>query len=248
MYFLMITAFIIIVPIIVITIRIKKNVSPYETIFESIVLTAIVVIAVLFSAYFDSGVSLGEQLMSAVREEAEVFAGIDEFVKAAGIGDLTYDERVTLIVSAYGMINSMLPSTVIIAGTFISYFLYMAISKMYKSIGGRPAELIPLKFFRWPRNTMAGFLVMFVLSFAIGMLPAFEDAQLYMNISIIFEFVIAVQGLGFVFLLFDLKKIPKVFAVLIGIVGMATSFGRMTLFVVGALDYMINMRGRIVRR
>ena len=154
----------------------------------------------------------------------------------------------TLIVSAYGMINSMLPSTVIIAGTFISYFLYMAISKMYKSIGGRPAELIPLKFFRWPRNTMAGFLVMFVLSFAIGMLPAFEDAQLYMNISIIFEFVIAVQGLGFVFLLFDLKKIPKVFAVLIGIVGMATSFGRMTLFVVGALDYMINMRGRIVRR
>ena len=49
-------------------------------------------------------------------------------------------------------------------------------------------------------------------------------------------------------LLFDLKKIPKVFAVLIGIVGMATSFGRMTLFVVGALDYMINMRGRIVRR
>ena len=97
MYFLMITAFIIIVPIIVITIRIKKNVSPYETIFESIVLTAIVVIAVLFSAYFDSGVSLGEQLMSAVREAAEVFAGIDEFVKAAGIGDLTYDERVTLI-------------------------------------------------------------------------------------------------------------------------------------------------------
>ena len=89
---------------------------------------------------------------------------------------------------------------------------------------------------------------MFVLSFAIGMLPAFEDAQLYMNISIIFEFVIAIQGLGFVFLLFDLKKIPKVFAVLIGIVGMATSFGRMTLFVVGALDYMINMRGRIVRR
>ena len=91
MYFLMITAFIIIVPIIVITIRIKKNVSPYETIFESIVLTAIVVIAVLFSAYFDSGVSLGEQLMAAVREAAEVFAGIDEFVKAAGIGDLTYD-------------------------------------------------------------------------------------------------------------------------------------------------------------
>ncbi|MCI8631661.1 MAG: DUF2232 domain-containing protein [Firmicutes bacterium] len=248
MYFLMIFAFIFIVPIIVIVWNLKKNVSPYQTLFESIVLTSMVVIAILFSAFIDSGVSLGDQLMGIIKEAAGFLAGTEEFVKAAGIGNMTYDERVSLIVSAYGMMNSMLPSTVLISGTLVSYFLYMIISKMYKSVGGKPAELVPLKFFRWPPNTMTGFLAMFLLSFVIGLLPAFEGMQIYMNISVIFEFVIAVQGLGFVFLIFDMKKIPKAFAVVVGIIGMATSFGRMILFAVGAFDYMINMRGRMARR
>lgn len=248
MYFLMIFAFIFIVPVIVIAVRMKRSVSPYSVIFESIVLTSVVAVSILAAAYMDSGVSLGDQLMNIVKEAAGFLASTEEFVKAAGISDLPYDERVSLIVSMYGMMNSMLPSTVLIAGTLVSYFMYMAMSKMYKSIGGSPAELVPLKYFRWPRNTMAGFLAMFLLSFAVGFLPAFEGMQIYMNISVIFEFVIAVQGLGCIFMIFDLKKIPKAFAVIAGFIGMATGFGRMILFAVGAFDYMINVRGRMAKR
>lgn len=72
MYFLMIFAFIFIVPVIVIAVRMKRSVSPYSVIFESIVLTSVVAVSILAAAYMDSGVSLGDQLMNIVKEAAGI--------------------------------------------------------------------------------------------------------------------------------------------------------------------------------
>lgn len=247
MYFSLIFSFIFIVPVLVITWNLRKNISPYKTIFESIVIIAVLVIAVLLFAG-SNGQSLGEQFMNMVKSIAEVLAGTEEFVTTAGIGELTYEERVTLIVSVYGMISSLLPSTVLIASTVMTYFLYMLMSKIYKKIGGHPAELIPLKYFRWPPNLMLGFLIIFLLSWLVGNAPIFAGTQICTNVNLIFEFVVAVQGLAVVFLLFDAKKLPKIGAVVVGALGMLTGIGRMILFAVGAVDYILNLRARVTRR
>ena len=247
MYFPLIFLFILAVPAVVIPWNLKKQISPYRTILECMIAVSILVIGVLAAAR-GSGSALGEQLMAVVQTAAETLAGTKEFVNAAGLEKLSYSERVQLIVGMYGILNALLPSVVLIASAIVSFFLYMILSKLGRKRNRETILLMPLRYFRWPASLMLGFLLMFLLSFLLGKVPALAGMQLYLNVNLLFEFAVAFQGLAAMFFLFDTRRVPKVISVLAGILGMGTGVGRMILFVFGAADYIFNLRVRMVRR
>lgn len=247
MYFPLIFLFILVVPAVVIPWNLKKQTSPYRTILECMITVSILVIGVLAAAR-GSGSALGEQLMAVLQTAAETLAGTKEFVNAAGLGQLSYSERVQLIVGMYGLLNALLPSVVLIASAVVSFFLYWILSKWERKRNLETVLLMPFRYFRWPASLMMGFLMMFVLSFLLERVPELAGMQLYLNINLLFEFAVALQGIAAVSFLFNLWRFPKILPVLAGIFGMGTGIGRMILFVLGAADYMFNLRVRMIRR
>ena len=244
MHFLVISALIIIVPLIVVIRNYKKEATLYKTITQSMVFTAAAVIGILLGVYM-TGQTLGSQFMDTAGMMASMAAGSEEFIAQLGLADMTYDERVTYITNAYAAVSQTFPSTIIISTFMSAYFIYMAVDKMHAAKNNTQVRLMPFKFFRWPAQFVIGFLFIFLLAWLVEMLsPALYDAALYTNISMIFEFAVAAEGLAVIFFFFDAKKLPKIFPIFIGAFGLISGIGRIVLFAIGFLDYMFNFRLR----
>lgn len=247
MYFAIIFFLLFLVPGPVAGWNIKKGNSPYNTILYCVIISILGVIAV-FAAAGIGGMPLGQQFLSGTEYAAGTIASNPELAEQIGLSDLSYDDRIKFLTSFYGMLNPLFPSLIIITSTVISYFSYMMISKAFNGKGSHSFRLTPLKNFAWPQNLIFGFIITFILSWIAGAVPVFQGAQLYGNMAIIFEFTMAVQGLAVVFFFVDAKKIPKIIAIITGIFIFVSNIGRLILFCIGILDFIINLRKRISRK
>ena len=72
-----------------------------------------------------------------------------------------------------------------------------------------------------------------------------SDDLLYVNMDLIFDFVLSLQGISVVFMLFHMKKLPKAVAVIIIIVLWGTYMGRWMLVLLGMFDILLGLKTRI---
>ena len=247
MYFSLIVFFVLFIPPVVILGGIKKNLQPYKTIYISIVAVSIAVIGVLAAARL-SGMTLGEQFIAEATKVAEAIAGSEALSQQAGLGGLSYDDRVKLIVNLYASVSSLLPVAIIVITAIFSYFEYKYISMVFARAGKRPPYLIPARYLRWPPSLFLGFSIMFLVSWGAESLDMFSGMNILMNINILFEYVLAIQGIGAVLMLFELMKAPKILGIFAGLFGLLTGMGRIAFFFIGMLDMLFNIRERMPRR
>ncbi|MBQ3123612.1 MAG: DUF2232 domain-containing protein [Firmicutes bacterium] len=247
MFFNIIFFSMLMIPPVIILAGMKKRVSANTTIFTSIVAVSLVTIGILAIAR-SSGIALGEEFINGAKQIADVIAKSDELAGQAGLGELSYHERYKLILTMYSAINTLLPATIIVFTAIFTYLLYMFISKMFRKIGKNPEKLTPMKEFGWPPSLFIGYLMLSLLAMLFELMEPFATANLYMNISIIFEYMLAAQGLGAVFMMLDKKKIPKVVGAFVGAAGIVIGFVRMVLFAFGMFDFLFSMRGRMARK
>ena len=68
---------------------------------------------------------------------------------------------------------------------------------------------------------------------------------LYVNMDLIFDFVLSLQGISVVFMLFHMKKLPKTIAVIVIVILWGTYMGRWLLVLLGMFDIILGLKIRI---
>ena len=92
---------------------------------------------------------------------------------------------------------------------------------------------------------MAGFFLMFILALLIEFTGAFPRDQIYLNIEILFEFAMALQGVAFFHRLGLARRIPRPVILILSGLGLIISFMRTILTAMGVIEYFIIMRTSI---
>lgn len=240
MYFGTIFLLIFIVPLFVIPVGLAKKRSPYRVILTAMITTSIMVIVALAAGQQD-GMTLGEQFLAQIEKAAKLVAESEELSAQAGLGNMTVNERIRTIVNIYAMASSTLPSAIIVISTAYSFILYKTMTYVRKKRRKEVREFVPLKYFRWPVHTLFGFFAMFLLAWALESVPAFAGTNISMNMNLILEYVVALEGVCTVLLMISRFKVPKILNAVLIAFGLFSSPGRMIFFGVGLFEFFFGL-------
>jgi uncharacterized protein YybS (DUF2232 family) len=140
------------------------------------------------------------------------------------------------------------PSTILLMGAVVAYLEYLILSKFIRN-GDRGAwQMARLREFSWPRNGIYGWLLIFVMSWIVG-LAGFPDGNLVMiNVQNIFEAAFALQGTSLLLMFFFMKKVPRGLGPGLAILAWILPMGKSVLFLLGIADIMFGLRTRISQR
>ena len=140
------------------------------------------------------------------------------------------------------------PSTILLMGAVAAYLEYLILSKFVRN-GDRGAwQMARLREFSWPRTGIYGWLLIFVMSWLVG-LTGFPDGDLVMiNVQNIFEAAFALQGTSLLLMFFFMKKVPRGLGPVLAIVAWIFPMGKSVLFLLGIADIMFGLRTRISQR
>lgn len=236
MYFGTITLLILIIPLFVVPSGIMKKQKPYKVILTSMAATSVLVMIAL-AAGQQGGQTLGEQFLAQIEKLAAIIAESEELAAQAGLGNMTVAEREKFIINVYGMVSVTLPAAVIITSTAYSYIIYKIMTFALKKQGKEVIEFTPLKYFRWPIHTLFGFFLMFLLSWALEGLDVFAGTGLSVNMNLIFEYVVALEGVCVILLMLSRYRIPRIVNGALVVFGLFTGIGRMMFFGIGVFEF-----------
>jgi uncharacterized protein YybS (DUF2232 family) len=140
------------------------------------------------------------------------------------------------------------PSTILLMAAVVAYLEYIILSKFVRNGDKGAWQMARLREFSWPRSGIYGWLLIFVLSWMVG-LTDFPDGDLVMlNVQNIFEAAFALQGTSLLLMFFFMKKVPRGLGLALAIFAWLIPMGKSVLFLLGIADIMFGLRTRISQR
>lgn len=243
MYLTLALAAALLLPVPTIINRIIKRVSPYRAVLEGALAGAAGVLLVMILAAA-SGQSIFAQIRGDISYIAETLAADSNIRSVLGAG-MTQEELANSLASIYEQAAKLIPSTMGIFALAGSYVEYIILSRIIKPEGEAAIRMTPFRNFDLPRNIIAGWLVIFILSWLCTKIEGMPGELLYVNINTIFDFVFCLQGMSVIFMFCHRKRAPKVIAVIIILFFYFTSLGKIALMILGFADIIFRIKERI---
>jgi uncharacterized protein YybS (DUF2232 family) len=234
MYTTLILLGILVFPIPSLVICIKRGLNPYNGVLNATVSVGLSsVLIFIFAAA--SGSSVAAEL------EASYEAAMPMLLQSLPDQEEALRQIIDIAISDF-------PSTILLMGAVVAYLEYLILSKFVRN-GDRGAwQMARLREFSWPRNGIYGWLLIFVMSWIVG-LTGFPDGDLVMlNVQNIFEAAFALQGTSLLLMFFFMKKVPKGLGPVLAILAWILPMGKSVLFLLGIADIMFGLRTRISQR
>lgn len=247
MYTLIIFSVLVFLPLPLMASAARKTNNGYRAIFEGVLGVAIAMMLMFIIASF-TGNPVGRAIASDLRLFCETAANSNQIVSMLGMEKVPYNERVNTLTKVYTYAINALPATMIVWSTIIAYFEYMLISRVSRKAKHPLPELAKLKDFSMPKKALWGWILIYLMTFAVTLLGFMDSSVLQINIQVLFQFAFQIQGLAVVFYFCDSKKWPKIVAVILCLVFFPTAIGQMLLCVIGFLDLGFELRKIITRR
>ncbi len=244
MYFGIIFLIVLVVPLVIIPLGMMNMYRSDLVIGVSIFTTAAFVAVALAAAQHAGGMTLGEQVLEQIEKIAYIIASSEELSAQAGLGDLAVNERAMLITNLYAMVNSIFPAMLIFWSGVYSYLVYKATMYILKKKKKIMTLYLHLKVIRWRIRVPLAFSTMLAISLIMESFGMFAGANLSLNIALITEYIIALEGLGAMMRLLNRYRNTKVLKALVVFFGVFTSPGRMLLCMVGLMEFTVGL-GRI---
>lgn len=244
MYSSLLFFFILVVPIPIIAVRIKRGISPFKACLSGIIGGGIAVALVFIIAQV-SGSGIGEELDLAIKDMAKLLAENDQMTKALGIEDSSTSEKIKLITEIYNVGAAILPSTLLIITAIVGYLESIIICRIVKNGEGLRLPMTPIREFSLPGNALMGWIIIFILSWISKAIGINGSDTLLANVDILFEFTFALQGISLIFFTAHIKHIVKVFPVILIIVLIIVPIGKTFLFIIGIADLILGLKGRV---
>lgn len=150
---------------------------------------------------------------------------------------------------AFSQAVQLMPSSFFFWGALVTYIEYAIISRIKRARGGDVRPMSPVREFNLGRNAIMGWCGLCI----VGMLISYaSDAayiqSIYGNIYSLFRLVFAFQGISFIAYACHMKGWPKAIWVIAAIILMLTNYGILFLYVLGLIDGVVGLKGRINKK
>jgi len=234
MYTSLILLGIILFPIPSLVICIRQGLNPYIGVLNATVSVGLSSVLIFIFA-FVSGSSVAAEL------EASYEAYMPSLLQSFPGQEEALRQIMDIAISNF-------PSTILLIGAVVAYLEYLILSKFVRN-GDRGAwQMARLREFSWPRNGIYGWLLIFFMSWIVG-LTGFPDGDLVMpNVQNIFEAAFALQGTSLLLMFFFMKNVPRGLGPVLAIAAWILPMGKSVLFLLGIADIMFGLRTRISQR
>jgi len=213
---------------------IRRGLNPYAGVMDGFISVGIGTLAIFIYASL-AGTSVSAEIQTAINAYIPLLTqnmpGQEDVIK-----------------QSFDLASSMFPSSVLLMGVVASYLEYLILSKIIKN-GDRGAwQMARLREFTWPRNSVYGWLVIFLLSWLVELTGLHGGDIVMLNIQNLFEAAFALQGTSFLLMLFLMKRVPKGISAVVAILAWIVPFGKSLLFLMGIADIILGLRLRIVSK
>ncbi|MDD5987244.1 MAG: DUF2232 domain-containing protein [Eubacteriales bacterium] len=247
MYATLALLMIIVLPLPVLVRGNRAGTSPFRSILTGAVMAG-VGMAIVFLLGSIAGSGITGELENVTRDMSSRLAGNDQLAQALGMDDLGRTARIAHYQQMYAGFLQIVPASLMITAVIVSWLEGLLIGRR-RGEEGRPYNPVPpLRTLIIPRSTLWGWLVIVAASWIIKLAGLSFGTTLTANVDILFSFTFALQGMSLVLQFFFLKKVPKAVPVLILIMCWLTSIGQNILFILGLIDIVFHLRGRIKAR
>lgn len=210
---------------------IRRGLNPYAGVMDGLVSIGVGTLAIFIYASL-SGTSVAAEIQRAINAYipllTENMPGQEEVIK-----------------QSFDLASSMFPSSVLLMGLLVTYLEYLLLSKIIKN-GDRGAwQMARFREFTWPRNSVYGWLVVFLLSWLVELTGIHGGDIVMLNVQNLFEAAFALQGTSFLLMLFHMKRVPRGLSAVVAILAWIVPFGKSFLFLMGIADIILGLRYRI---
>lgn len=235
---------ILILPIPMLVNGLKRGENPYRVVLKGAVLSG-VGIAFIFIAAQLAGNGVGKEIDRVIDQVSRMLAGNDQMAQMMGLESDSRTERIAAYKKIYSAGADILPAVMLITAVIVSYIEGLIIGRLIK-VNGRPLNPVPpIREFTLPRNTIMGWMLIFIASWILKAVGFSGGRMILANVNLLFEFTFALQGMALIFLFAYKKKIPKIVPVIAVIILWFTSIGQTIMFFAGILDLLLSLRARI---
>ena len=244
MYFSIIFALMIFLPVFVIPFFTEKKRAPYRVIMGAVIVTLAAVAVVLGVANL-TGEPLNSQFMDRAETISRLVADDANASKMMGMSELDYMGRVEYLLLVYDMISKLMPAMCVILTSITAYFSYIILYKTPAKRRFEMSHLAALRYFSWsPKIIIATFFIT-IIAFLLDKTAIFGNLALYQNVILLFEAGLTLQGLAVYLFYAKLKKFSPIVKNVILVILLLTGIGRTALLIIGALDILFSLRTKI---
>lgn len=243
MYLTLALAAALLLPVPIIINRIMKRISPYRVVLEGAFTGVIGVLLIMILAAV-SGQSIFDQIQGDISYITKTLAADSDIRSALGAG-MTQEELSTSLGAIYEQAAKLIPSTMTIFALIGSYVEYIILDRIIKPEGQAAIRMAPFRNFDLPKSIIAGWLIIFILSWLCTKIEGMPGELLYVNINTIFDFIFCLQGMSVIFMFCYKRKAPKAIAVIIILLFYFTGLGKIALMILGFADIIFRIKERI---
>lgn len=245
MYLDLIVLAIILFPIWGMTPLISKKAKPFYTVGIGAVFAAAGAMTVMVVAVA-SGVSISDSINNYIDETVKVLTANPQYMEMMNSMGVKSADAADYLTNTYKTVAQILPALVFIIGGLVSYIEYNIIVKLRyrKSEGFKPLAYI--RNFALKSEDVLGWFFIYCVGYLLHIAGFANASSIVLNINVMIEMVIALQGISLVMLVGHIKRIPKLLVGGILLVGWMIPVGKSVIFVIGMIDLIFNIRRRMI--
>lgn len=245
MYLTIIMFLSVIIPVIIMPRKIVLRAeSPYKIVLHaSLFSSAAALLVFIFASTTET--SIYEQIYQITEAAVNTLLQDQTALELLGMQELGADEQQDMLMKLYMSFFDGLPIAIMIFNVIAAYFEYMIMSKLMSRRISHIKLIPPLREFNLPPGAVWGVMLMYLAAFLLTHAEIMPNDLLYVNMSGIFDFVLTLQGMSVVLMLFHMKRLPKVLGYVVVIFIWGISIGRWLLVFIGMFDIILGLKVRM---
>ena len=244
MYLELMLLMIIAMPISVIYRDIKLKADPYKAIAKGTLFAGLGIMFIFLLAS-TSGQSIGEQVDKSIEAAVKMLVDNKQAMEALGMAEMSEAKAIASLTDMYSAFAALLPSVLVILGAIVSYIEYNLLVRIsYRKI----KDFKPLAYvrnFTLKSNDVMGWFIIYLAAYLLKFAGLGIAETAVLNINILVEAIIMLQGIAVVFVFCYSKRMIKLVPVLFIILTLCLPVGQTILFTLGIMDLLLNLRGKV---
>lgn len=245
MYLDLIVLAVLLFPVWGVTAMINKKAKPFYAVGIGAVFAGAGALTVMMVAV-SSGVSISDAINNYIEETVKILINNPQYMDMLNEMGVKTADASGYLTKTYEAVAQILPALIFIVAGIVSYIEYNLIVKLRyrKKDGYKPLAYI--RNFSLNSEDVLGWFAIYCIGYLLHIIGISNASSVVMNINVMIEMIIALQGISFVMLVGNIKRIPKAIVVVILLIGWMIPVGKSVIFVIGMIDLIFNIRRRMI--
>jgi uncharacterized protein YybS (DUF2232 family) len=157
-------------------------------------------------------------------------------------------EQLNLIHQAIIGLGQLIPAFLVILAVFYALLIEIVSGLILRRLRAPFPKCPPVKNWRFPRNVIWYYFLAVIIMMAGGSVAGSSLAMVALNVVVLLEWVMAIQGFAFIFFYFHQKKKKRFVPILITIFSILIPPVLYIVRLLGIIDLGFDLRSRIIRK